>query len=48
MKKVIYQREKKTKVVNSSYFEVVNSILMDGWTKRSTSLHCLAHSLDLR
>ena len=33
-------------VEHLSFFEVVNSILIDGWTKSSTSLHSLAHSLN--
>jgi len=48
VRKIIYQHERKTKVEQSSFFEVVNSILIDCWTKSNTSLHCLAHSLNPR
>ncbi|XP_027922790.1 uncharacterized protein LOC114180686 [Vigna unguiculata] len=48
VRKIIYQHERKTEVEHSSFFEVVNSILIDRWTKSSTSLHCLAHSLNPR
>ena len=45
-RKIIYQHERKTKVEHSYFFEVVNSILIDRWTKSSTSLHCFAYSLN--
>jgi len=48
VRKVIFQHEGKTEVEHSSFFEVVNSILIDRWTKSSTFLHCLAHSLNPR
>ncbi|KAH1249212.1 putative plant SNARE 11 [Glycine max] len=32
----------------STFYEVVHSILIDRWTKSSTPLHCLAHSLNPR
>ena len=48
VRKVIFEHEGKTEVEHSSFFEVVNSILIDRWTKSSTSLHCLAHSLNPR
>jgi len=48
MRKIIYQHERKTKVEHSSFFEEVNSILIDPSTKSSTYLHCLAHSLNSR
>jgi len=48
VRKVIFQHERKTEVEHSSFVEVVNSILIDRWTKSSTSLHCLAHSLNPR
>jgi len=48
VRKVIYQHERKIKVKHSSFFRVVNLILIDRWTKSSTSLRCLAHSLNPR
>jgi len=48
VRKVIFEHEGKTEVEHSSFFEIVNSILIDHWTKSSTSLHCLAHSLNPR
>jgi len=48
VKKVIYQHERKTKVEYSSFFMVVELILIDRWTKSNTHLHCLAHSLNPR
>jgi len=48
VKKVIYHHERKTKAEYSSFFEVVKLILTDRWTKSSTSLHCLTHSLNPR
>ena len=48
VRKVIFQHERKTEVEHSSFFEIVNSILIDRWTKSSTSFHCLAHSLNPR
>ena len=48
VRKVVYQHEIKTKGEHSSFFEVVNSILIDQWTKSNTSLHCLAHFLNPR
>jgi len=48
VRKIIYQHERKTKVEHSSFFEALKSILVDHWTKGSTSLHCLAHSLNPR
>jgi len=48
VRKVIFQHERKTEVEHSSFFEVLNSILIDRWTNSSTSLHCLAHSLNSR
>jgi len=48
VRKVIFEHERKIEVEHSSFFEVVNSILINHWTKSSTSLHCLAHSLNPR
>jgi len=47
-RKIIYQHERKAQVEHSSFLEVVNSVLIDHWTKSNTSLHCLAHSLNSR
>ncbi|XLR38554.1 hypothetical protein S83_023214, partial [Arachis hypogaea] len=33
---------------SSSFYNVVHSILVQRWTKSSTPLHCLAHSLNPR
>jgi len=44
----MFEHERKTKVEHSSFFEIVNSILIDRWTKSNTSLHCLAHYLNPR
>nr|XP_007132377.1 hypothetical protein PHAVU_011G089700g [Phaseolus vulgaris]ESW04371.1 hypothetical protein PHAVU_011G089700g [Phaseolus vulgaris] len=46
VKRVIDQHERKTEVEYSSFFKVVELILIDRWTKSSTPLHCLAHSLN--
>jgi len=48
VRKIIYQHERNAQVEHSSFFETVNSVLIDRWTKSSTSLHCLAHSLNPR
>ena len=48
VRKIIYQHEGNAPVEHSSFFEAVNSVLIDRWTKSSTSLHCLAHSLNPR
>jgi len=48
VRKVIFQHERKIEVEHSSFFEAVNSILIDRWTKSSISIHCLAHSLNPR
>ncbi|XP_057444810.1 uncharacterized protein LOC130737057 [Lotus japonicus] len=48
VKKVIYKYERKTESEVSTFYEVVHSILVDRWTKSSTPLHCLAHSLNPR
>jgi len=42
---VIFQHERKTEVEHSSFFDVVNSILIDRWTKSSTSLHYLIYNI---
>jgi len=48
VRKIIYQHERKTKIEHSSLFWAINLILIDCWSKCSTSLHCLAHSLNIR
>jgi len=48
VRKIIYQHESKSEIEHSSFFEVVNSILIDRWTKSSTSRHCLVNSLNPR
>jgi len=48
VRQVIFQHERKTEAEHSSLFEVIRSILIDSWTKSSTSLQCLAHSLNPR
>ncbi|XP_057418312.1 uncharacterized protein LOC130712497 [Lotus japonicus] len=48
VRKVIYKSERKTESEVSTFYEVVHSILVDRWTKSSTPLHCLAHSLNSR
>jgi len=47
-RKIIYQHERKTEVEHSSFYGAINLILIDRWPKSSTSLHCLAHSLNPR
>jgi len=41
VRKIIYQHEIKAQVEHSSFFEVVNSVLIDRCTKSNTSLHFL-------
>ena len=48
VRQVIYRQERKTENEQSSFYDVVHKILMDHWTKSSTPLHCLAHSLNPR
>ncbi|KAJ1406144.1 Ribonuclease H-like superfamily [Sesbania bispinosa] len=48
VKKVIYRNEKKVESEESAFYNVVHTILIDRWTKSSTPLHCLAHSLNPR
>ncbi|QHO55695.1 uncharacterized protein DS421_3g67380 [Arachis hypogaea] len=48
VKKVIYHYERKDESEESTFFNVVNSILIERWTKSSTPLHCFAHSLNPR
>ena len=46
VKAAIYNHEGKQENDSSSFYEVVLSILNDRWSKSSTPLHCLAHSLN--
>ena len=48
VKKAIYQHERKEENEESSFYNVVNAILTERWTKSSTPLHCLAYSLNPR
>ncbi|XLS77655.1 hypothetical protein HN51_061880, partial [Arachis hypogaea] len=48
VKSVIYLYERKNEQELSSFYNVVHSILIQRWTKTSTPLHCLAHSLNSR
>ncbi|KAF7844553.1 uncharacterized protein G2W53_001458 [Senna tora] len=40
--------ERKDENEESSFYDVVHGILIECWTKSSTPLHCLAHSLNPR
>ncbi|KAK8328179.1 hypothetical protein V6Z11_A11G233800 [Gossypium hirsutum] len=46
LKTSIYRHEGKKGDDRSIFYEVVYDILIDRWTKISTSLHCMAHSLN--
>ncbi|RZC29798.1 hypothetical protein D0Y65_001409 [Glycine soja] len=48
VKNAIYQYERKEESERSTFYVVVHAILIDHWTKSSTPLHCLAHSLNPR
>ena len=48
VKLVIYKQEQKPLESFSLFYDVVYEILMARWTKSSTPLHCLAHSLNPR
>ncbi|XP_057723564.1 uncharacterized protein LOC130939478 [Arachis stenosperma] len=48
VKSAIYLYERKDEQESSSFYDVVRSILVQRWTKSSTPLHCLAHSLNPR
>lgn len=48
VKVAIYKRERKQNHEESKFFNVVYGILVERWTKSSTPLHCLAHSLNPR
>ncbi|XLR32814.1 hypothetical protein S83_060714 [Arachis hypogaea] len=48
VKSAIYLYERKDEQESSSFYNVVHSILVQRWTKNSTPLYCLAHSLNPR
>lgn len=48
VKTIIYNHEKKELFENSTFYDVVYGILIIRWTKSSSPLHCLAHSLNPR
>ncbi|KAL3830829.1 hypothetical protein ACJIZ3_019631 [Penstemon smallii] len=48
VKKIIYAHEMKSEGQESSFWNVVRIILEERWSKSSTPLHCLAHSLNPR
>lgn len=46
VKKAIYDHEVKRLEEQSTFYDVVQAILLDRWSKNNTPLHCLAHSLN--
>ncbi|KAH7571463.1 hypothetical protein JRO89_XS04G0057000 [Xanthoceras sorbifolium] len=48
MKIVIFRKERKQLNEELRFFDVVHGILVERWTKSSTPLYCLAHSLNPR
>lgn len=48
VKTIIYRHERKEPTEDSTFYDVVYAILIDRWTKSSSPLHCLAHSLNPR
>ena len=48
VKEIIYNHEHKQRHEYSSFFSVVETILLSRWKKSNTPLHCLAHSLNPR
>ncbi|XP_050379743.1 uncharacterized protein LOC126797111 [Argentina anserina] len=46
VKKAIYRKERKQLHEDSSFWNVVHKVLMSRWSKSSTPLHCMAHSLN--
>ncbi|XLS74004.1 hypothetical protein HN51_030869 [Arachis hypogaea] len=48
VKSAIYFYERKDEQESLSFYNVVHSLLIQRWTKSSTPLHCLAHSLNPR
>lgn len=48
VKKVIYAHERKRDFEESSFWNIVLTVLEDRWSKSNNPLHCLAHSLNPR
>jgi hypothetical protein len=48
VRNAIYKHEGISPVEESTFHQVVHGILIERWTKSSTPLHCLAHSLNPR
>ncbi|XP_074346948.1 uncharacterized protein LOC141685763 [Apium graveolens] len=48
VKNIIYRHERKELNEDSTFHEVIYAILIDRWTKSSSPLHYLAHSLNSR
>ncbi|XP_057550448.1 uncharacterized protein LOC130828480 [Amaranthus tricolor] len=48
VKEIIYNHEHKQRHEYSSFFSVVETILLSRWKKSNSPLHCLAHSLNPR
>ncbi|XP_074323848.1 uncharacterized protein LOC141660758 [Apium graveolens] len=46
VKNILYRHERKELHEESTFYDVVYAILIDRWTKSSSPLHCLAHSLN--
>ncbi|KAI5339177.1 hypothetical protein L3X38_018449 [Prunus dulcis] len=46
MKTTIYHKELNQPTQESKFFDVGLEILVERWTKSTTPLHCLAHSLN--
>ena len=48
MEKIHFINERKGEGEESTFYKIVHEILIDHWTKSSSLLHCLAHSLNPR
>jgi len=48
VRKAIYKLERISNIEESLFHQVVHATLIDCWTKSSTPLHCLPHSLNPR
>ncbi|XP_074356651.1 uncharacterized protein LOC141696405 [Apium graveolens] len=48
VKSIIYRHERKEHFEEPPFYDVVYAILIDRWTKSSSPLHCVAHSLNPR
>ena len=48
VKEAIFKYEHKRDDEESIFFNVINGVLSSRWSKGSTTLHSLAHSLTLR